>query len=233
MRIFIIILLFFTCCKLRISPKEQAKSDSLVNSLKGSNILCMGNSLTYGAYLSDPYTQSYPAQLSRLLSNENVTVFNGGISGITTAQMLQRFSLDVPVHYIHGKRNILIVWEIGNDIYFNGGITTDYNRFIQYCNIGTQSGWEVYIINLPYRNNYFIGVGQPKDPAGDDSTTYIHYIDSINVLLKENYQSFSKGLVDLSGIFTHYDALYYFPDHVHFKDTAYSIIANEVAKVIK
>lgn len=48
-----------------------------------TRITCIGASITYGATLNDPATQSYPAQLQRLLG-DNYVVSNFGVSSATT-----------------------------------------------------------------------------------------------------------------------------------------------------
>ena len=47
-----------------------------------TRITCIGASITYGATLKDPATQSYPAQLQRLLG-KNYIVNNFGVSSAT------------------------------------------------------------------------------------------------------------------------------------------------------
>lgn len=46
------------------------------------NVACIGNSITYGAGIAIPATQSYPAQLGQLLGS-NYSVGNFGHSGAT------------------------------------------------------------------------------------------------------------------------------------------------------
>jgi alpha-L-fucosidase 2 len=46
-------------------------------------IACIGNSITEGAGLSDPYSQSYPAKLQKLLATSNCQVQNDGVSART------------------------------------------------------------------------------------------------------------------------------------------------------
>lgn len=49
---------------------------------KKTKVACVGNSITYGATLSDPATESYPSQLQQLLGNQ-YEVGNFGKSGAT------------------------------------------------------------------------------------------------------------------------------------------------------
>ena len=75
--------------------------------LRGQNIICFGDSLTYGT--GAPRNKSYPAQLSDLIGQP---VINAGIPGDTTARALQRLNRDV---LSHSPRIVLITLG-GNDL---------------------------------------------------------------------------------------------------------------------
>jgi len=75
--------------------------------LRGQNIICFGDSLTFGT--GAPLNRSYPAQLSEMIGQP---VINAGIPGDTTARALQRLSRDV---LSHSPRIVLITLG-GNDL---------------------------------------------------------------------------------------------------------------------
>jgi len=75
--------------------------------LRGQNIICFGDSLTYGT--GAPRNKSYPAQLSDVIRRP---VINAGIPGDTTARALQRLDRDV---LSHSPRIVLITLG-GNDL---------------------------------------------------------------------------------------------------------------------
>lgn len=75
--------------------------------LHGENIICFGDSLTYGT--GAPHEQSYPAQLA---SMTGMTVINAGIPGDTTARALQRLERDV----LTRSPRIVMITLGGNDL---------------------------------------------------------------------------------------------------------------------
>ena len=75
--------------------------------LKGENIICFGDSLTFGT--GAPRAKSYPAQLAKMLGNP---VINSGIPGDTTARALQRLDRDV----LSKSPRIVLITLGGNDL---------------------------------------------------------------------------------------------------------------------
>lgn len=82
-------------------------SETEQHTLHGQNIICFGDSLTYGT--GAPRDKSYPAQLSNLIGRP---VINAGNPGDTTARALQRLDQDV---LAHAPRIVLITLG-GNDL---------------------------------------------------------------------------------------------------------------------
>ncbi len=74
----------FSCCLF-----TACSSDAPVD-LSGENIICFGDSLTYGT--GAPSNKSYPARLSEMIGQP---VINAGIPGNTTADGLKRLESDV------------------------------------------------------------------------------------------------------------------------------------------
>jgi lysophospholipase L1-like esterase len=73
----------------------------------GGNIICFGDSLTYGTGASQG--MDYPSQLSRLIGRP---VINAGIPGDTTASSLSRLERDV----LNRSPRIVIITLGGNDL---------------------------------------------------------------------------------------------------------------------
>jgi lysophospholipase L1-like esterase len=84
-----------------------ACSETKQPALHGQNIICFGDSLTYGT--GAPREKSYPTQLSELIG---LPVINAGNHGDTTARALQRLERDV---LSHAPRIVLITLG-GNDL---------------------------------------------------------------------------------------------------------------------
>ena len=60
------------------------EKNSVKNNNKQIKILLIGDSFTYGSFVGNDET--YPAQLSKLIKDENVVVFNGGVPGYGSDQ---------------------------------------------------------------------------------------------------------------------------------------------------
>ena len=82
--------------------------------LAGENIICFGDSLTYGT--GAPRHKSYPAQLSAMISRP---VINAGVPGDTTARALERLQEDV----LDQLPRIVLITLGGNDL--KNGIRND------------------------------------------------------------------------------------------------------------
>ncbi|MFC1843829.1 arylesterase [Thermodesulfobacteriota bacterium] len=80
-------------------------SDSVV--LSGENIICFGDSLTYGTGAAR--NKSYPAQLSEMIGRP---VINTGIPGNTTADALKRLEADV----LEKSPRMVLITLGGNDM---------------------------------------------------------------------------------------------------------------------
>jgi acyl-CoA thioesterase-1 len=75
--------------------------------LKGENIICFGDSLTFGT--GAPAGKSYPAQLAEMIRQP---VINSGIPGDTTARALLRLERDV----LEKSPRIVLITLGGNDL---------------------------------------------------------------------------------------------------------------------
>jgi len=75
--------------------------------LSGENIICFGNSLTYGTGAAR--NKSYPAQLSEMTG---LPIINAGIPGNTTSDGLERLETDV----LERSPRIVLITLGGNDL---------------------------------------------------------------------------------------------------------------------
>ena len=74
---------------------------------KGENIICFGDSLTFGT--GAPRNKSYPAQLAEMIGQP---VINSGVPGDTTGRALQRLARDV----LSESPRIVLITLGGNDL---------------------------------------------------------------------------------------------------------------------
>lgn len=75
--------------------------------LTGENIICFGDSLTYGT--GAPRDKSYPAQLSDMIGHPTI---NAGVPGDTTSMALERLQEDV----LDQSPRIVLITLGGNDL---------------------------------------------------------------------------------------------------------------------
>lgn len=214
----ILAIMFLSCCTKRNEHIfEQAKHIDFAD----YNILCLGNSLTYGYQSSDPY----PAQLSRLIPAAIVT--NKGVSGCNTGQMIGWIGRDVIPNYRKGMRNMAIVWEISNDL---GGCsdTLAYQHYVTYCDSLQHLGWTVISVSVIYRDNSVLFPQYNWSFFDPERLT-------INGWLRSNFGQFSYKLADVAAdsSLAHFDPRYFYPDHIHLIAAGDSIVASIVRQVIE
>lgn len=76
----VLILSFFLALLISAVVQAQNQTSTESDSLK---IACIGDSITFGARVTDPSKDSYPAELHKLFDGEPVNVRNFGIGGAT------------------------------------------------------------------------------------------------------------------------------------------------------
>lgn len=123
-----------------------------------------GNSLTSGDSGAEPLTPSqldldYPQQVIDLIGSDYWRKFNLGISAQTTTNMIDTFT-DVTACYDPVKiKNILIGWEISNELYFGLTAAAAYANWVTYCELGKAAGFQVIMLSVLPRS----GVGTQPD----------------------------------------------------------------------
>lgn len=180
------------------------------------NIVCDGNSLTQGQG-GTPYHTYLQNSL------QNAVVQNFGVGGQTTTQMISDATAQIDTQIDVKKKNILIAWEIGNEVYYNGDVTTACNNFKAYCDARRTSGWQkIIVINCPPRKQ--------STQFGDTESQYNTKLQQVNSWLNANYTTFADEIVDLAGDsrFQGYSLNVYNADLAHFNSNGYSIIAEKI-----
>jgi len=201
-------------------------TQEFLNGWRNGIVVCAGNSLTFGYLLPDPSLQSYPGLLgnSYAVNSLRVTVFNKGVNGITTQQMIVAGPSQIDPLLVPGVKNVCVAWEIGNDIWFNGTDgATAYNNFKTYCLARQAAGWQVVVMTVPPRN--------AVSAFGDSPAQYMAKVNQANALLRVGYQSFSSGLVDIAIIpeLAVVNPVYYYPDNIHIRANGYVLIEGKVS----
>ena len=205
------------------------------------NIVCDGNSLTYGIGGT-----AYPSQLagkSPLTGGETIT--NVGVNGQTTADMTSTHS-DVDAAWDAGKTNILVAWEGTNSI----------------ANIGrtaaqAKSDLEAYITAVSAVHPWIVIIGTTiscQTHDGESQTIALNaVIDDYNTLLRANYRAMGatalfevrypgnpftpadytnasfETMATTTGVWADGET----GGHVHLNTAGYLIIANLVAATLR
>jgi hypothetical protein len=186
-----------------------------------------GNSLTYGYLSSNPTTKSYTAVLDADTDFNGCTFYNFGVSAQTTQDMIDDAVSQVDAVYSGSVTSILIAWEVGNDIYFNGSVSAAMTRFWSYCDSRKSAGWKVYVVTCTPRDQ--------STTFGDNSSQYNVKLADANAFIKSDYATHADGVIDLADDirFQGYNLTYYNADKVHFTDAGYAAVAEIVKRAIK
>lgn len=185
------------------------------------NVVCVGDSLTYGAGSSTGNT--YPQQLAAL--NTFATVSNQGISGVSVTQLFSTAAV-VDAIYNANKLNVCVVWCGTNDLYLNlaSGIgATTFAALSTYCQARRAAGFKVIVVDMIARN------------VSTNQSLFNTERASFNSLLANGYKSFADAFVSLSSQATLSDysnTTYFQNDGVHLKDAGYAIVAAAVLRGI-
>ena len=177
-----------------------------------NEILCIGDSITYGA--RDEYGRTFPAELSSMLTKETGEIYychNHGVCGETSSDLLRR-TWNACKSSPGSK--IMTVLIGTNDTQKNIPVDVYEDNLRQIINIGKVHGKHVFILTLPkleFTPLYYKNTSNIKQ---------------YNLVLKKLCVELECDMVDLSGIEEHY------VDGVHFKNSGNIEIANRIKNKI-
>lgn len=180
--------------------------------------ICVGNSLTKG----DQGTP-YPTALAALLGSQVKRVQNLGINGRSTTQLLTDFYTQQSLAY-RGLKNIVILDEATNDIWFNYSTTAAAARSAMMALVSLWKGIGCRVILGDIIARVDFSAGQRAEAVAYNSALAADH-------------SFADGYVRLSARFTDYtDETVYHTDHLHLNTNGYAIKAGmfypEVVRLI-
>lgn len=183
-------------------------------------IACDGNSLTAGQGGT-----AYPTQLAALapFDTNGAIISNWGVGGQTTQQMAADAATQIDPLITQGVTNILLAWEIGNDLYYNGNPAACVSRFADYCLARKGAGWDyVLCFTLTPRD-------QDTSFYGTDRAAYQAALDSCNTILRSSWATFSDGLIDLQADsrLSSITPTYWSNDNVHLNTSGYGVVAEK------
>jgi lysophospholipase L1-like esterase len=162
---------------LRLSPLYRAK------------IICDGNSITQSVY--GPQT-SYPRQLAQRLNDLGyaVEVWNAGVSGQTTAHMLNDALGQIDRADDPTRLNLLIAMEGGNHMLFGATPVAAAATFAKYCLSRQAAGYKVVAIDtFPRNHGYPPGYDRHQRDYAADLMTY-------NNLIRTQWPDFADWYFD-------------------------------------
>tara|TARA_R110000851_G_scaffold212170_6_gene364851 strand:- start:3196 stop:3762 length:567 start_codon:yes stop_codon:yes gene_type:complete len=177
-----------------------------------NEILCLGDSITYGA--RDEYGRSYPAELGKILTEENKEFYfchNCGVNAETSSDVLKRAWNTIKSH---SNSKIMLLMIGTNDT--QAGIPTEVyeDNLRQIISIGRVFGMHIivgYLPQLGFTPLYLINN---------------HLIDEYNSSILKLSKSLKFDTCDFSGTEKHY------VDNVHYTNEGYKEVATIWAKKI-
>jgi lysophospholipase L1-like esterase len=209
---------FFVILFLSINLHAQ---DSLIK------VACVGNSITAGYGLSNPSTESYPAQMQKMFDSKKWMIENFGVSARTMLKTGDLPYWNEPQYKdaLALNPNIVIIKLGTNDskrwIWNKHGseYKTDYKEMIQSFR------------NLSSKPEIFICLAIPGENRGWD--IYNSYIkDSLNPRIKEVAIENGVNLIDLYNVFSGNEKAWLMGDSVHPNTAGCAVLAKAVKTMI-
>jgi lysophospholipase L1-like esterase len=184
------------------------------------HVYCMGDSVTAGTGSTYAPTTSYPAVLATKMYS---AVYNDGIGGQTTAQMITRFSDNVTSGSQTG--DYVIIWGGHNDILGGDNSTVKTNLQSMYDTAHT-AGLKVVAVTLSPFKNYSTGSQTMYDQEDIVNTwilakpTHVDYVFDEHVLVQDP--------TDHQKLLVTYDS----GDHAHLNDAGYALVAATIYNTV-
>jgi len=190
-----------------------------INNLRYKSLIVFdGNSMTDATY------SSYPATTVAALT-DTWTSQNFGVSGQTTIEMIADAAAQIDVLYdTNMLKNVVVFWEVANDLYFGATRADAQARMVQYCQARQAAGWKVVVLTLLPRSKF-------------DTLTYEDDRTAINSYIRANYATFADAVADVAGDSRigdngDCDDTTYYTDGCHMTTAGYNIVAEIVAATI-
>jgi lysophospholipase L1-like esterase len=203
-----------------IADYAESKGVNIIYRSDRLNVVCDGNSLTKGTAGGNK-GKTYPMFLQDSLESVNMVdvVYNLGADG-QTAMDMDSADIDIEAKWSpYYKRNIVVAWEITNDLFYGATPSQAIDSLEVYCINQKKRNYEVIVITCLPRYNI----------EAEDITT-------ANTLLKSRYRNFSDKLVDLTGVTElgdYNNTTYFTGDKIHLTEAGYKLVAKHVYDTIK
>ena len=207
---------------------NEMLSQGLISFLNitNANIVCDGNSLTAGGYSTSPYPTQLLSAVNSIVSG--ATVVNKGVNAQQTTQMSADAVTDIDALISSSRPNILCVWEVTNDIYYNGSATTAITNMTTYCQARKAAGWKIILMGVIDRNQTTQG--------GLTPTQFRAQLTIANDNMRQNFQTIGGNVfVDLisdARLQNAADTTYYVGDGVHLTNAGNAVVVQLIMQKI-
>lgn len=190
----------------------------------GKALTCDGNSLTSGVGAT-PGVSDYPTVLSGLIGG-GWTLSNFGVSGQTTQAMSADAATQVDPT-LRPAKNVLIAWEVTNDLFFGATAEGARDNFRAYCAARRATGWYVIVLPVLPREG---STGVPRDGVFESKRTTCNndLADAANIGV---YWDAYCPLPDLTDYDENLNTDKY-PDGIHLNATWYAYVAAQLAPLV-
>lgn len=192
--------------------------------IQGTSIVIFdGNSLTSGQGATAP-ENNYPSRVAANLTGW--FWFNRGVSSKTTNERASAAGTDVdPFAHPSRTKNVAVLWEVTNDLYFNSNATSAYDNYVNWCNGRRAAGFQVVAVTVLPRSQGGLYAGFESDRQW------------INAQIRSNWQNFANALADVAadsriGAPGAEQNTTYYTDKIHLTDAGYAIVADIVHPAI-
>jgi len=205
---------------------QLLKKKNIPFSLNNSNIVTDGSSLTYCEGEAAGY--GWPIKLRGLtpFSTNGSQLYNHGYGGWDTRDLITH-APEVDARLESGRPNIVIVNEIGSELYRLGIVRTAVDRFWTYCDDRRLAGWKVVVWDMTARSYSYYGT---TTPAGDNEAQFYAKQAEANEMLANEWQDHCDLLIKMSEVTelqNPYNTTYY-TDRIHYTPQSCIIIANKI-----
>lgn len=176
-----------------------------IGKMSTANIVCDGNSITANGGWAEEVKTFAP------FSGAGCNIANFGVGAQSTQQMAADAAAQIDPLISPTRLNILIAWELGNEIYYGASPVAAYAVFKAYCLARRAAGWKVICVVPPPRRHYAL------TSAGDDDAQYKIKHDAGRLLLRQGWATFADAAIDAESVPALSDCndRIAFPDGVH------------------
>lgn len=189
-------------------------------------VACQGDSLTEGFGLSNPLTQSYPAQL--LAVNFMRRVENLGVPGSVVSQMIDWGPVDVDDRWLSQfSKHIVVIWAGTNDLYGGADGNTVATTLLQASQDRRTAGALAIVMS-----------SLPRTSAGQ-SAGFETQRQVMRTNLTANWAASADAYVDIGGDPTigiqgsQNNPVYYQSDLTHGTAALYAIVVHYIVAAIQ